>query len=367
MWRRAPVREQRVLALSDHVPEIDWLKGFAILCVIAIHAQFLEGSWIYRHLIDRAVLILMVLFGISSELWWQRQQTRLDEPATRKWYWGRFNRILPGYWAMMAIWWIVVTLWHPPEGAVRLSWPLAIASFLGYAPCIGETWFVTMILVYILVFPALRRAVTVLTWPVSLAIAGAVTWWTGYKMFDIVDVGKALLGDNIQWPGWYYHWVFAPRALFNVVAGIFVARFWKGRLSLGVTLLAVGATLLGEYASVLVFGDPLDPIGPIRELAVIQVVDVPLALALLGLLRWVPLPNFLRRFLGWCGLWSWGIYLGHMLVHEIEDVAGYHPAALPTWSRAVYVVFLFFTGVPLAIVADWFKRRFLVVRRRALV
>lgn len=85
-----------------HMPEIDWLKGVAVLCVICIHAELLKGTFAFRELIERAVMIFMVLFGISSELWFQRQ------PADRRGvlrdrYVHRLSRLLLGYWLLIAV------------------------------------------------------------------------------------------------------------------------------------------------------------------------------------------------------------------------------------------------------------------------
>ncbi len=342
----------------DHVPELDWLKGFAILCVVLIHAELGEGSFVFKRLIDRAVLVFMVLFGISSELWWLREEVRAPRQAIRNWYTGRLRRIVPGYWALIAIWWTVVVLWRAPEGSVKLSAPLALANLFAYAPNIGTSWFVTVIIQYILVFPVLRMAITRFGPFVCLPIAALVTWWTGWKMFDIVDAGKATLGNNIQWPGFFYHWIFGPRALFNVVTGILVARWWRGRLSLPVTLVCLALTLIGQYVASLARAPEHDEIGPIRELSVICLVDVPLALALLGLFRWIPMPSRVLRFLAWCGVWSWGIYLGHLLVHELICIPGFRPGRSPQSVRALYALLLFALGVPVAVLAAWLERVF---------
>ncbi len=327
-----------------------------------IHAVLAEGTLFYRRVIDRAVLIFMVLFGMSSELWWQREVARDPEHATRNWFRGRLSRLLPGYWAMMAIWWLVVVLWHPPEGSIKLSVPLALASIIGYTPSIGTSWFVTLILQYILLFPLLRKSLSGRWYLLVLPLSALATWWTGWKMFDIVDVGKAILGDNIQWPGWYYHWIFGPRAVFNVVVGILFVRFFKGRMTPQLTMIAIVLTIIGEYAANVARGDLSDDIGPIRELSVIQLVDVPLALALLGIIKVLPIPEFLRRFLGWCGIWSWGIYLGHLLVQELLNIYGAHPRLSNQPARALYGIVLFLLGVPVAVVAD--RLRKLLFRER---
>jgi peptidoglycan/LPS O-acetylase OafA/YrhL len=331
-----------------HLPEIDWLKGFAIVAVVCIHAQLWAGTFIFHQLIDRAVMIFMVLFGVSSELWWQREQTRRPETVTRRWYSGRLKRILPGYWAIMAAWWLAVALWGRPEHSTLLGWRQVLASFLAYAPFIGTSWFVAVILQYILVYPALRRAPRLISWPLTLAIAALTTWASGWWSLDIVDAGKALVRDRTPGLVFYYRWIFAPRVLFHVVVGLLVARWWGGRVSRKATLIALGLSAVGIVASLVARGARNDVYGPMRELSIAQLVDVPVAIALLGLFRWVPPPERVRGALAWCGLHSWGIYLAHLLVHELTEMAGFDPEPQPQLVRALYALFLLASGVVLA-------------------
>src|SRR6476660_7462138 len=136
---------------DEHLPEIDWLKGFAILSVICIHSELAAKSWLHLHIVNRAVPVFLVLFGISSELSWQRALARAPEDASRRWYWGRLRRLVPGYWALMVAWWLVVALWRKPPGDLELGPVQALLSFTGYAPWLGTTWFVTIILQYVLI------------------------------------------------------------------------------------------------------------------------------------------------------------------------------------------------------------------------
>ena len=46
--------------------EIDILKGVAILWVLLIHARPLVGTFLGDFVVDRAVQVLLVLFGITS-------------------------------------------------------------------------------------------------------------------------------------------------------------------------------------------------------------------------------------------------------------------------------------------------------------
>ncbi|HMJ10026.1 MAG TPA: acyltransferase family protein, partial [Polyangiaceae bacterium] len=161
------------IGTRGHVPELDWLKGFAILAVICIHAKLYSESVFFLQVINRAVHVFLVLFGISSELWWARERARGISSPERAWYSGRLARILLGYWAMTAIWWLVVALWQPPPGNLRLGAVQALLSFFGYAPWIGTSWFVAIILQYILVFPFLRRATLAVHPALCLVISAA--------------------------------------------------------------------------------------------------------------------------------------------------------------------------------------------------
>jgi peptidoglycan/LPS O-acetylase OafA/YrhL len=343
---------------AEHVPEIDWLKGFAILSVVCIHAQLYSDSFFFLTVINRAVHIFLFLFGVASELWWQRESARAPDGVVRHWYTGRLGRILPGYWAIIAIWWLIVVLWREPPNGLRMGGVQALVSFAGYAPWFGTTWFVTLVLQYILIFPALRWVTVRLGAMPSLCIAAAATVATCWFILQVIDTSSAMLGKNVPAPGWYYYWIFVPRVLWDVTAGIFVARWWRGRISVTAMLIGLALTALGAFLGYLArktAGDFFS--GNLRELVISHIVDVPLSIALLGLLRWTPLPRRVRSFLGWCGLWSWGIYLGHILLHDVAQIAGFGFYAAQQWVRAIYALGLFGGGAALAVTADWLERQ----------
>src|SRR5262245_1696853 len=134
-----------------HLPEIDYLKGFSILCVVCIHAQTVSySSEFFLQVINRGVPTFLLLFGISSELWWERETARGNAEVVRRWYSSRLWRILPGYLAITAVWWLVVVFWRKPPNDLRLGGLQALLSFGGYAPWFGTTWFFTIVLQYIL-------------------------------------------------------------------------------------------------------------------------------------------------------------------------------------------------------------------------
>jgi peptidoglycan/LPS O-acetylase OafA/YrhL len=351
----------------QHVPELDWLKGFAILAVMWIHSKPFDDSLLFVHLINRAVPIFLVLFGISSELWWQREGERAPEGRARRWLRGRLRRLLPGYWGLMALWWLAVLILGEPVGATEFDGLDVALSFFGYAPWVGTAWFVTIILQYVLLFPGLRWVTERVPAGVCLAAGAVSTLASIYSTLHLVELGTRLFGSNVPPPGWYYSWIFFPRALWNVTVGIYVARWWQGRVSKSATAVAAVLTVTGIVA-VEAIGQGGDFLAPLRAGTVAHVVDVPLAVTLLGLLRWVALPAPVRRFLAWCGVRSWGLYLGHLLVHEIVQLGGYFFSVQEQSIRIIYGVFLLAGGVTVMTLAarlDTELRRWIALRRAA--
>jgi peptidoglycan/LPS O-acetylase OafA/YrhL len=330
------------------VLEIDVLKGFCILCVVAIHAQFPAGTAVFDYLIDRAVPVFLVLFGVTSELWWGQNENAPN--ARRRWYWSRLGRVVPAYWAVMVCWWLVVVYWRGPPDDLVLRVPQIAITFLGAAGWVGTTWFVTIILQYILVFPLLRRVAGHAPPVVVLGIAAIATGATAIHMLAVINVGEVVFGKNVG--ELYYYWVSLPRALWHVVGGIFIARFWHGTVSLRTTLLAVLISLCG--ATLLALNKPIssDWIPHMRHLACVHLLDVPLAIALLGLCRWLPLPRFAKAGLAWFGRWSWGIYLAHLLVHEVARIVRFDPTLQTYATRAAYAFALLASGVLIAVAAQ---------------
>jgi peptidoglycan/LPS O-acetylase OafA/YrhL len=340
-----------------HIPEVDAVKGLAILAVVCIHAKFLEGSLVHAQFINRATSVFLVLFGVTSELWWQREAASGTPHLARLWYKNRYGRLLPGYWALMAIWWFCIELWQAPDDRLVLEFPQFVLSFAGYAPWIGTSWFVTVVLTYVLAFPVLRAAVIGIGAPLALASAAFCSWASNRWMLEIVDFGNKHVSQNVPAPGFHYQWIFPPRHLWLVVAGIFLARFCGGRISRRLTLIAAVLFGLGLYGTILELERGPELIGFLRALALTQLLDVPLTMLLLGLLHWARVPTLVRDFLGWCGRWTWGIYLGHLLIFELMRIGRFEPAELSDALRLGYAALLFVGGVVLALGADSLYRQ----------
>src|SRR5260221_8137169 len=138
----------------ERVPEIDRAKGLAILLVIGIHAKIAEGTLVHEQIVSRAVPIFVVLFGLMSELSFRRER-ETGRPLFR-WYLRRLERLYVPVWGMAALWWLAVLYTKRPPLPVD-GWSAAL-TFLGYSPWIGPSWFVTLVVQLVLVFPLLHWA-----------------------------------------------------------------------------------------------------------------------------------------------------------------------------------------------------------------
>jgi peptidoglycan/LPS O-acetylase OafA/YrhL len=332
--------------------QVDYVKGIAIFCVICIHARLGVDTLVFDQLIDRAVPIFLVLFGTTSELWW----TNARGASLKQWYASRFMRLMIPVWTAGAIWWLLA-LWTGQVAAKGLGLRQLLATFIGYSPWIGISWFITLILQLVVVFPALRWLVNRLGNVASLALAAAVTVAGTWFMWDIIDAGKWLLASDVPEPAWYYHWIFWPRVTWEVVAGIVIARIALPPKPLTLALAAVLAALVIWLPGV-VRGGPEDAVvGALRVHVVSRLGDVPVALTLLGALQFLPSTTSLARFLSWLGKGSWGIYLGQMLVHELFHLLGYWPEFKSLVTRLIYAFVLLVAGAALATVGAALRDR----------
>ena len=97
-----------------------------------IHAEALRDRAVFTHLVNHAVGIFVVLFGLNSELWWRGRELRSD---LGRWYASRARRLLVPMWAALPVWW-ALALSFRPEG-IRLSARLAVAHAGGYLAHVG--------------------------------------------------------------------------------------------------------------------------------------------------------------------------------------------------------------------------------------
>ncbi|MBI3767360.1 MAG: acyltransferase family protein [Deltaproteobacteria bacterium] len=319
---------------SARYREIDWLKGFAILCVLSIHANLLVHVALGTYVVNRAVPIFLILFGITSELWWRREVERKGRVALRSWYESRFRRLMPPVWGTVAVWLgLVVLLSHP-----LVLTPTVIAALaLGYLRWIGTGWFVTLILQIIVAYPIIRLAMNRLGAAVMILISVGLVIAARLYPIPIITLMVSIFRHTGPGDGLWYLTIFAPPRLLYVCAGMLIARrilllprHWVA--------LCIGLTVLGDSVHANMNSASASEV-------ILAMTDVPLAVALLACVKVVRVWPPAAALLTWCGERSWGLYLGQSLVHDWVHFLGMEPGQMALVYRGAYFACLFVGAV----------------------
>ena len=276
------------------LPQIDMVKGWAIIGVTLIHSWVLADSRWMTFLFYHSVPVFLVLFGLNSEGWFERHE---GKHRLQRWYGRGFRRILIPAWASCLAWWAIVIILRPPEEMVRLKLTLPFWHLIGWFKQIGTSWFITLILQLFAIFPlffAFRRK---FGWTALLFTASAIT--LPITMFPL-DV-KGVLGDA----GWL---IFAPRFAIHVAFGMWLAAR-VDRIGPRSVVLAV-LVLLPLYA----IEDRL--ILPEWWRVADRFLEMPLSVVLLAGMAALSRIASIEKPLSWLGQHSWGLYLGQMLTHN---------------------------------------------------
>jgi peptidoglycan/LPS O-acetylase OafA/YrhL len=273
-------------------PAIDLAKGCAILGVILIHSNALHGNLFFRHVVNQAVPVFIVLFGVNSTFWWQR---RIPREHWREWYASRVDRIMVPVWAMLPVWW-ALALYFRPFG-VPLSWTLPFLHAGGYLLYVGAGWFVTLVIQLVLLQPILEALARWLGHAVLLAIGVVVT-------SAITAVSLRIVGLV----GLFNYWILSPRFLAHVTFGMALAPYvrsldWRSGLVAG-AVLALAVAVQEAGAS----GVPSFEASWVGALA--------LTVVLLVVLRPVARVPVVAPALEWLGQSSYGVYIGQLIVHN---------------------------------------------------
>jgi peptidoglycan/LPS O-acetylase OafA/YrhL len=274
-------------------PAIDMVKGLAILWVLLIHARPLGESAFFYNVVNHAVPIFVVLFGLNSELWWRRR--RLPDDLWT-WYRSRARRILVPMWGMLLVFWAMVAVAHPP--GIDLTARRMMLQLSGYLAQVGTGWFVTMIVQMVVVFPLFRAVER--RWGLGVLLAGGFAC-----MFTVLYYRFWMVA---HW-GMFGALVFSPRFFGHVAFGMLLARYLD-RLGIGAAL--VSAALIAPCVAV-----RQGFIGSFPLIAYTdRLVELPLTVLLLALCGLAPRLPLVTAALVWLGQSSYGIYLGQLLVHN---------------------------------------------------
>jgi peptidoglycan/LPS O-acetylase OafA/YrhL len=287
--------------VEKRLDSIDLVKGVAILWVFLIHSQALGDTALFRYVVNQAVPIFVVLFGVNSELWWRRHG------SLGEWYAGRVRRILVPMWAMLPVWWALALYWRPLTTTLTRTLPLW--HLAGYLTEVGTGWFITMIIQFVVVFPVLH-AVGRRWGPLPLLVIGIlVTAACATFQFRLMAAMRnfgPLPGEIRQ--EFLNFYVFSPRFLAHVALGMALAPHVH-RLRA-----AAGAVALAAYLVVVLVAS--GRLGPALAPAGSALTGLPLAVLLLAAFNLAPRVPLLTPALFWFGQSSYGLYLGQLLVHN---------------------------------------------------
>ncbi|HZP76532.1 MAG TPA: acyltransferase [Pseudolabrys sp.] len=144
---------------DSHRPAFDGLRGIGFLLVITAHIPtvplfvYLQG-W-------SAVWIFLVMSGYLIAMLLMREEERSGSVAFGAFLVKRFCRIVPSYWAAIALYWLACFAFEPSPGdyakfMTRLPWYLAFAPEYGEGTAFSiftHSWTVGVELKFYLLFP----------------------------------------------------------------------------------------------------------------------------------------------------------------------------------------------------------------------
>ncbi len=314
---------------------------------MVIHAEALTGTLVYDLLVNRAVPIFLVLFGLTSSLWWQNRGEQRAAETLAVWVKSRLIRLLVPVWAILVVWWPLQLVLD----AAPLRSPVAVVStFLGYMPWVSTGWFVTLILELVVLFPLIRWLVRAIGIFAGLLIGLLATIVSFYYVFDIIEWMQVWLRDDGSIVSFFYFWIFAPAYLWNLTAGIGLATVPRQRRAHAAVLAAVCFVLL-------IAGKAWFAPRPVVGACISALADVPLAVILLWVMSRVTATGQLDRALSWCGRYSWGLYIGQMLIHSTAFMVRLYPSEAPIIARWIYFLALVIGAIVLVRIGEGLRRR----------
>lgn len=292
---------------GSRLAAIDVAKGLAALWVLLIHAGALEGDPLMVYLFNRAAPLFVVLMGVNAGLWWRRR----GGDDVLDWWTGRARRLYPPMWQALAAFWAIAVI-APPALRGALGWKRLVRNVLGWLEGVGTGWFVTLAIEFALLMPLVVLAVRRLgpRRALALSILASVACF----VFRFPLVGR--LGTF----GWF---VFPPRLLANVVFGFVLAPF-VDRLGAREMIAAAAAcvayfalpALLGAASPWQLVPDGIGLSASGASAAAYRLLDLPVAVLLLGASALLAAVPVLGAALDWLGVRSYGVYLGQMVAHN---------------------------------------------------
>jgi peptidoglycan/LPS O-acetylase OafA/YrhL len=350
-------RRRDIPLLRKHMPELDVLRGVAILMVVAFHGLYWSGatSTIHVvHLLMRATVVgwlgVNLFFVLSGFLITGILLDTRGKPSYfRQFYLRRVLRILPAYFAtLIAL--ILVRYIQLPQTIVALLFLANYMSALGIPGGYGPLWSLSVEEQFYLLWPALVakvsvRALTAICVVLCL-IEPLLRWLDASGRLPLGDVRGAtyLIADNLA---------------LGALAAIF-ARSRFGTLRNGVRIgIALCAFGLAVFAAGYPFGilHRTNVVGNTLQTVPWNLFFTGILLFTLGL-RSSFFSGIWTKPLRFLGYISYGLYLIHILVFSWYDGALSH-VSNPSLLRLMQISSIrFLVCAGFAILIAWFSRQF---------
>jgi hypothetical protein len=227
--------------------QLDVLKGACSFAVLCIHGELGKSTRFHKLVVNRAVPMFIVCFGISSERWRRQNEDLSSFSFAREWIVGRLSGLAPAWWMFLTCWYLTGSSsmqirWLKSIG-IRFKRKLPFQMIFGYAmPLLPPTWFVTEVL--------LMTLFTVPTMSVLCHAAPVAATLSATCLSAIALQAPGLCGQSMQACGFdgnnEFDWLLCPIIYAGRVAfGISLEKHVRGRPADSEALLASVVYLLG--------------------------------------------------------------------------------------------------------------------------
>jgi len=345
--------------LRPHMPELDSVRGIAVIMVLLMHGFFWSANMSGLHGIGELIVLatqggwlgVQLFFVLSGFLITGILLDTKNHPSYfKRFYWRRALRILPAYGALIiALLLLGVIQWRfALVSALFLS---NFSPFFGVAMQYGALWSLAVEEQFYLIWPSIVRKLSMRSLMVlALAIVVLVPVVRGIAF-------STGLAHNI----YYYTWFVVD----GLAAGALLAMFLRTTHATRPRVLKLGIALIAIGSAIVLLGIPFgivhrtNLVGAIFQLSPWHLIFTGgIALVLLiGVSSFKHL--ILLRPLQYVGKISYGLYLIHVLIFSQFDVIAkyfFHTEFVGTFSGLV-VRFVVVMGVCI-IIASLSRRYF---------
>ena len=345
--------------LRPYMPELDTIRGIAVLGVLFLHGFFWQYGKLsfggaapaFLNATQPGGLGVNLFFVLSGFLITGILLDSKDHPRFyRRFYTRRALRILPAYYTILIL---LLLLRSSSAAFVGLSFIYLsnVTNFFGVTCDYGPLWSLAVEEHFYILWPTIVRRFSARA--LTLVVASIIV------VVPILRVISFFIGwrDNLDWYTWFVADGLATGCLLAVVLRSNLNRAKITRLCALLFSLAIFAALAGRPFGILT---RTRPFGAALQLTIINTFFAGLILFVLivgtsSAKRYVN--SAMLRFFGYI---SYGLYLDHLLAFRMYDriCRNYFPQLLPSSYHFGLVVLKFSVAGSGAVAAAYLSRRF---------